>query len=68
MDRNRHIEKAIELVLQRFTDELKIFAPEFTEKIFQFVHGVVRSKNIKHILYGEQEGYCNGWIISPFMD
>ena len=55
-------EKAIELVLQRFTDELKIFAPKIIhrEDIPIRSDGIVRSKNIKHMRYGEQEGYCGG--------
>ena len=55
-------EKAIELVLQRFKDELKIFAPKIIhrEDIPIRSDGVISSKNIKHIRYGEQEGYCAG--------
>ena len=55
-------EKAIELVLQRFKDELKIFAPKIIHRkdIPIRSDGVIRSKNIKHILYGKQEGHCGG--------
>ena len=55
-------EKAIELVLQRFKDELKILAPKIIhrEDIPIRSDGIVRSKNIKHVRYGEREGYCAG--------
>ena len=55
-------EKAIELVLLRFKDELKIFAPKIIHRkdIPIRSDGVIRSKNIKHILYGKQEGHCGG--------
>ena len=55
-------EKAVELVLKRFKDELQILAPKIIhrEDIPIRSDGIVRSKNIKHMRYGEQEGYCAG--------
>ena len=54
--------KAIELVYQRFEDELKLFNPNIIHRTDIPIRsdGIVRSKEIKHIRYGEQEGYCKG--------
>ena len=62
-------EKAVELVLRRFKDELKILAPKIINRSEIPIRsdGVVRSKDIKHIRYGEQEGhFAGGKHFSPF--
>ena len=55
-------EKAVALVLRRFKDELQILVPKIIHRddIPIRSDGIVSSKNIKHIRYGEQEGYCVG--------
>ena len=63
-------EKAAELVKERINDELGIL-------LFKPIHrfdipgdrGGERSRNIKHILYGMQEGKCNGCLTHfPFQN
>jgi len=54
-------QRAYELVQQRFRDELGIFNPGIIHRTdIPQRAGLRRSKNIKHILFGQQQGQCNG--------
>ena len=55
-------EKAIELVKQRFEDELSLLTYNIIhrEDIPIRSDKVVKTTDIKHLLYGVQEGKCNG--------
>ena len=55
-------EKAIDLVKLRFENDLAILNLEIIHRTDFPIRsdGVVRSKGIKHVLYGQQEGYCQG--------
>ena len=49
------------LILKRFKDELNIFNPTIIHRTdIPQRAGVKRSREIKNILYGVQDGYCNG--------
>ena len=53
--------KAVELVKARLENELGLFANFIhREDVPKREKDVKRTKNIKHILYGEQEGKCGG--------
>lgn len=53
--------KAVELVKVRMENELGLFADFIhREDIPKRKKDIKRTKNIKHILYGEQEGKCGG--------
>ncbi|MDA7971014.1 MAG: HNH endonuclease [Gammaproteobacteria bacterium] len=53
--------RAYELVQQRFRDELGIFNPGIIHRTdIPQRAGQKRSKNIKHILFGGQQGICKG--------
>ena len=52
--------KACELIKIRFKKELDLFNPEIIHRTDIPVRKGKLSTDIKHILYGEQEGKCNG--------